>query len=276
MTGSRVLLVDDDELNRFTLCKVMELHGFDVTVAVNVPDALRHITTDRFDALVSDPHMPGAADGLTVVSAMRHANPSAVTILLSANPDMSAAANALLLQTAEILLKPIPVPKLVDTIQKRMQKGPPITPLIESVACILERSMHKTVGNWLDRVEADIKLTTVGLSRQLRIAYVPKILADLVRRLRMTDTLDSTEMESKAAREHGLLRREQGYSASMMVRESRLLQVSIFETLQENLCTLDFSVLLSQVMVIADEVDSQLSQSLESYNAEFLVDSLSA
>ena len=60
-------------------------------------------------------------------------------------------------------------------------------------------------------------------------------------------------------------------TASMMVRESRLLQVSIFQTLQNNLTTIDFSVLLNQVMVIADEVDSQLSQSMESYTAEALM-----
>ena len=276
MASSRVLLVDDDELNRFTLRKVMEYHGFDVTVAVDVPDALRQITTERFDALVSDLHMPGAADGLTVISAMRHANPSAVTFLLSANPDMGAAAHALLLQTDEIFTKPVPVPLLVDAIQRRLEKGAPRPRLIESVAAILDRSIHKTVGDWLDRVERDAKLTIVGLSRQLRIAYVPKILADLVHCLRITSTPGSSDLDSQAAREHGLLRRQQGYSASMMVRESRLLQLSIFQTLQDNLSTIDFSVLLNQVMVIADEVDSQLSQSMESYNTESLIDSLPA
>jgi hypothetical protein len=51
----------------------------------------------------------------------------------------------------------------------------------------------------------------------------------------------------------------------MMVEESRILQVSIFETLQSNLASIDFSVLLIGVMTIADEVDSQLSQAMESY-----------
>ena len=54
----------------------------------------------------------------------------------------------------------------------------------------------------------------------------------------------------------------------MMVEESRMLQVSIFRTLQENLMNIDFSVLLIGVMTIADEVDSQLSQAMESYIGE--------
>jgi hypothetical protein len=35
--------------------------------------------------------------------------------------------------------------------------------------------------------------------------------------------------------------------------------------LQKNLSTLDFSLLLPDVMTIADEVDSQLTQAMESY-----------
>jgi hypothetical protein len=51
----------------------------------------------------------------------------------------------------------------------------------------------------------------------------------------------------------------------MMIEESRKLQVSIFRTLQSNLSNIDFSVVLAEVMTIADEVDSQLSQAMASY-----------
>jgi hypothetical protein len=70
---------------------------------------------------------------------------------------------------------------------------------------------------------------------------------------------------STAAAQHGVTRRKQGYTAAMLVEESRMLQVSIFQTLQSNLASIDFSVLLIGVMTIADEVDSQLSQAMESY-----------
>jgi hypothetical protein len=57
----------------------------------------------------------------------------------------------------------------------------------------------------------------------------------------------------------------------MLVEESRMLQVSIFETLQKNLASIDFSILLNGVMTIADEVDSQLSQAMDSYIEESLL-----
>ena len=81
---------------------------------------------------------------------------------------------------------------------------------------------------------------------------------------------------SDAAAAHGLNRRRQGYTAAMLVEESRMLQVTVFDTLQQNLISIDFSVLLIGVMTIADEIDSQLSQAMDSYIAESVGDALPA
>jgi hypothetical protein len=43
--------------------------------------------------------------------------------------------------------------------------------------------------------------------------------------------------------------------SSLQVEEFRMLQVYIFDTLQNNLATIDFSVLLIGVMTVADEID---------------------
>jgi hypothetical protein len=61
----------------------------------------------------------------------------------------------------------------------------------------------------------------------------------------------------------------------MMVEESRMLQVSIFQTLQNNLYRVNFSLILVGVMEIADEVDSQLAQAMASYVAESQIAALS-
>jgi hypothetical protein len=62
----------------------------------------------------------------------------------------------------------------------------------------------------------------------------------------------------------------------MLIEESRMLQVSLFQTLQNNLASLDFSVLLIGVMTIADEIDSQLSQAMVAYVEESVKDALPA
>ena len=60
----------------------------------------------------------------------------------------------------------------------------------------------------------------------------------------------------------------------MLVEESRMLQVSIFQTLQNNNDRVDFSLLLLDVMVIADEVDLQLAEAMSSYSTEAKTDGM--
>jgi CheY-like chemotaxis protein len=68
------LLVDDDGLYRI-MRSLLEHEGFETTVAANVTEALKLISSEPYDVLLSDLHMPGAADGLTVISAMPDVNP---------------------------------------------------------------------------------------------------------------------------------------------------------------------------------------------------------
>jgi hypothetical protein len=63
------------------------------------------------------------------------------------------------------------------------------------------------------------------------------------------------------------LRHKQGYPVEMLIEESRLLQVSIFTTLHENVKNLEFSTLLPNIVTIADEVDAQLKQQMKSFKA---------
>jgi CheY-like chemotaxis protein len=276
MASATILLVDDDEVLRSTLAVILRQHGYEVTTAASVPEALKLITARSYDVLLSDLHMPGKGDGLTVVSAMRHANPKAVTILLSAFPEMDAAAQAILLQTDQILVKPMNIPALIEAIEQRLASVPAPSRVIQSVATILEYSIQNTIEAWYERVTNDQEITAVSMSREQRVGHLPKILIDLVNRLRTFKPLGSRELISVAAEKHGRLRRQQGYSAAMMVEESRMLQVSIFETLQRNLASIDFSVLLNSVMTIADEVDSQLAQAMASYISESKHDLLPA
>src|SRR5690349_3072715 len=136
MPSTRILLVDDDEIICSTLSELLQQQEFHVTAASNVPEALKLISSNVYDVLLSDLHMPGAGDGLTVVSAMRHANPLAVTILLSAFPEMDAASHAILLQADQILVKPMDATSLIATIRERLAIGAPPTRLVETVAAI--------------------------------------------------------------------------------------------------------------------------------------------
>ena len=261
----RILLAEDDDAVRDMLQAAMERDGFEVTAVANVRDALHCIATESFDALLSDLHMPHAGDGFTVVSAMRHTHPKAVTLVLSGYPQLDEALSAIRLQADEILVKPIEVSSLRELIRRKLANPITFRPLpTKSVASILEHDLDVTIQDWLELVDHDEELTCIPLSFEDRTGHLPNLIADLIHRLRLPQA-DKAEI-SVPARQHGDLRREQGYTAAMVVEESRILQISIFNTLQNNLDRVDFSKVLRDVITIADEVDSQLKQAMLSYD----------
>jgi len=257
----RLLLVDDNDDVRAVFQEGMQAHGFEVVAAATVNEALRLISTEKFDVLLSDLHMPDAGDGFTVVSAMRHAQPNAVTLVFSGYPALQEAMAAVLLEADEVLVKPVGPAAIAEIIQKKLSN--PLARMSmkkERVAEILERDAEPTIRDWMSKVERNEELCNVSLSYQERTGHLPLLLGDLVRRLRLGP--NAKLPNSAAAREHGIMRRKQGYTVAMAVEESRILQVSIFSTLQNNLRSVDFSSVLLDVMTIADEVDSQLKQSM--------------
>jgi DNA-binding response OmpR family regulator len=264
----RILLVDDDDAVRTMMSATLERKGFDVVPAASVKEALALIATECFDVLITDLHMPSPSDGFAVVTAMRHSQPDALTLLVSGYPDVKSAMDAILLEADDIIVKPFEAGKLAELIRDKMLTRKPSTRMQkERVAVILQRCTSSIIEDWLERVKKNKELKRVSLADKERTGYLPKLIEDLIVRLRV-DTAHGKESDSicsSAAVAHGKMRRMQGYTPGMLVHDSRILQVTLFETLQNNLSALDFSLLLPDVMTIADEVDSQLTQAMDSY-----------
>ena len=264
----RVLLVDDDNAVLAMMTATLTHKGFDVVAVASVTEALRHITTESFDVLITDLHMPNPGDGFTVVTAMRHSQPDALTLLVSGYPDVQSAMDAILLEADEVLVKPFEIGRLAELVRDKMITRKPAARVEkERVGVVLQRCISAVVGDWLARVKQARELNHIPLSDDERTGHLPKLVEDLVVRLSKPSatTKDSDAVFSLAAIAHGKLRYLQGYTPAMLVHESRILQVTLFGTLQSNLSFLDFSLLLPDVMTIADEVDAQLTQSMESY-----------
>jgi hypothetical protein len=136
---------------------------------------------------------------------------------------------------------------------------------LETVATILERTALTTIQDWYELAVLDEILMAVPMSREQRCSHLPRLFRDLVFRLRSPTISGTKELFTEDAAEHGVARRKQGYSAGMLVEEARMLQISIFKSLHDNLDHIEFHLLLPDVMRIANEVDAQLSRSMACY-----------
>lgn len=141
-------------------------------------------------------------------------------------------------------------------------KGFPLA-TTESVADILEYQLESLIHDWMALVEKQEDLMQIKLNFQERAGHLPQLLRDVIVRLRLE--VGTKAPISIAASHHGDLRRRQGYSVAMVVEESRLLQVCLFTTLHKHNHRLEYSKLLPDVVIIADEVDAQLKQQMLCY-----------
>jgi DNA-binding NtrC family response regulator len=116
----RVLFVDDDEAIRVMMIATLERKGFDVVPAASVTEALKLVITESFDVLITDLHMPNPSDGFAVITAMRHCQPDALTLLVSGYPDVKSAMDAILLEADDIIVKPFAAGKLAEMVHERL------------------------------------------------------------------------------------------------------------------------------------------------------------
>src|SRR4051812_26237080 len=112
----KILFVDDEPAIRATLPQILRLHGFEVTSAADVGEALQAISNQQFDVLISDLNIGSPGDGFTVVSAMRRTQPSCVTLILTGYPAFETALEAIRSQVDDYLIKPAGVQDLVNAI----------------------------------------------------------------------------------------------------------------------------------------------------------------
>jgi DNA-binding NtrC family response regulator len=97
--------------------------------------------------------MPDPGDGFTVVSAMRHSQPTALTMLVSGYPDVHSAMAAIILEADEILVKPFEIGRLTELVNQKILNRKPTKRLDkERVGVILQRCVSSIVEDRLARV----------------------------------------------------------------------------------------------------------------------------
>ena len=58
--SKQILVVEDEEVIRNSLRRLLERHSYQVTTAINVQESLDNYNLDDFDVIISDLRLPGA------------------------------------------------------------------------------------------------------------------------------------------------------------------------------------------------------------------------
>jgi DNA-binding response OmpR family regulator len=260
----RLLFVDDESSIRALMPAVLQRHGFEVTGAATVSEALNLIASRTFDVLVSDLNIGEPGDGFTVVSAMRRTQPDAATFILTGYPAFESALEAIRQQVDDYFVKPADVEALVSRILARLG-GPPSEYRgipARRLPKILEEHRQVIFSRWLDSARTDECIKASGLSDEQLADHVTVLIDEVI-----TASSDLTLSPDAlvAARRHGQMRLHQGCSVVAMIREAHILHGVLCLVVQENLLSADISFLVTDIMRIGEAVQGFLEESLHTY-----------
>jgi DNA-binding NtrC family response regulator len=93
MSGARILVVDDEELIRWSLVERMRAEGYEVVEAGTGEQAIEH-ARDGVDLVLLDYKLPDV-DGVTVLRRIKELDPDALVILLTAYASVETAVEAM-------------------------------------------------------------------------------------------------------------------------------------------------------------------------------------
>ena len=262
----RVLFVDDEAGIRETLKPILTQHGFKVTTASSVPEALECINHETFDVLLSDLNIGQPGDGFTVVSAMRRVQPEAATFILTGYPDFDTALQAIRSQVDDYLLKPMDVPALIEIIRHRVENrrpAPPQKPL-KRISELMRENISEISQQWQALVKSHPELMAVRMTDKARLDHLPHVIDELASRVDVQAEETSGRGKTAAAK-HGKERASQGYTIPLIVIEMRLLQRVLSFVLQRNLIRMDLSTVIRDMMEVGESLHEQLEFSIRGF-----------
>jgi CheY-like chemotaxis protein len=242
---------------------------FEVVAAANVSEALGLIASERFDVLVTDLHLPDPGDGFTVVTAMRHSQPQCpypVGQRLSRRAERPGRDS---FGGGEIMVKPFEVGRFADLFREKILTRVPAPHLEKeksrrNFAAVPSRACRGVVGEC--ETEQGAELDCAERRRSYRapseVGGRRGAAAELGPGLNRHGTCGQRVSLCPGPRRTSISAGLHSGDAGARVANPAGNNI---RDLAEQSEPFGFQLLLPDVMAIADEVDSHLTQATESY-----------
>jgi len=261
----KILFVDDEPAIRLSLPEILRLHGFQVTSAASVGEAVQAIAAQQFDVLISDLNIGSPGDGFTVVSAMRRTQPNCVTLILTGYPAFETALQAIRSQVDDYLIKPAGVPELVASIENKLRnRKPHQLERLKRVPKILHENVDEVVDHILRSERRILQLPRIHLTEEECRNNVKAFISRLAIHLMNGRPQLSPEL-MEISQQHGKARYHQGYSAPMLVEENRYFADAILDCVRSNLLAADVSQLVPDLRQLYDTLAAMLREAISAH-----------
>jgi EAL domain-containing protein (putative c-di-GMP-specific phosphodiesterase class I) len=116
----RVLVVDDEELLVRALVRTLSAAGYEVSTAGDGRKAAELIAETAFDVVVSDIDMP-RMNGIQLLQTVRQRDLDVPVVLMTGNPDLKTAVQAVAHGALQYLIKPVNIEELGKVIRRAVR-----------------------------------------------------------------------------------------------------------------------------------------------------------
>lgn len=118
---ARVLVVDDELSMREFLTILLEMEGYQALSAANAEQALKLLSDDLFDLIISDVQMPGL-NGIELLARVKAMSPDTAVLMMTAFSAAEQAVEAMKLGAYDYIAKPFKVDEIKVLIRNALEK----------------------------------------------------------------------------------------------------------------------------------------------------------
>ena len=119
MAKVRILVVDDEDVARLSLLRILQLEGYEVTAVSDGETALRELSRSAYDLMILDLKMHGLS-GIDVVTQTSETFPNLKVVILTAYGSMDTAIQALRYRVIDYLIKPALPKDILKSVEKAL------------------------------------------------------------------------------------------------------------------------------------------------------------
>jgi len=106
MINGKILVADDNELNRETLIETLTEEGYEVKAVNDGREGMKAFLEDKYDLVITDLRMP-KVDGLEFLKYIKDANTNNIVIMITGHGTVNAAVSAMKMGAFDFISKPI-------------------------------------------------------------------------------------------------------------------------------------------------------------------------
>lgn len=155
---ARILIVDDEKSIRITFTRFLTKEGHKVTTAEDVETALELIKKEIPDLIVTDIIMPKTS-GIDLLKKIGKSNPDILVIIMTGEPSLETATDALRMQANDYMQKPVNKNTLLATVERAL-----------NYKSVLDKKnkLEKENEEYRNNLETLVKSRTVKLEKTIR------------------------------------------------------------------------------------------------------------